>query len=417
MRPANVDAGLHVWTGHALRRLHGNHKEAGRKNDSIRKCPRSWANLATFGKGISLFRTKVVLVASLITALITLGMTTASAGAVAHDTNTIPSIQPAAIACTSTTCVITGANVTTGGASTALLNPSTGAIKLGPSNGYFVYDTGLACPNKTTCIGLGEHNFVETTVDISPRSGAQKVVSNISMTSRISTLFGIACLGSEYCLVYGDTSPFGGSAFLAKVSPTGKILKRTVDKSYEQYADIACESARTCLVAREVKNSTYQSVTMASGEFGKKPYGYPKNYMPLYSSCYSYKLCYSSGITGNTLSPNPQVTSLNPKTGAPGKAFNLPLADTENVELGIACYSSTQCVVVGEVAKGKGSNQTTYAAYVIITKGRIGKPVLVSTSKGSSLITVSCASPQECYAIGSYFDSTTDNSVTLIAKV
>lgn len=359
---------------------------------------------------------KAVAVVSM-AAVAVVGMATASAGAVSRDMNSIPSLAPEAIGCSPVTCVIVGSNVTTGRASTALLNPSTGAVKLGPDKGNFVYGAGLACPDKTTCIGLGEQHFVEKTVDISARGGAQKIVNNVAMTTRISTLFGVACPGSKYCLTYGDTSPLGGSAFLATVSPAGKVLKRTIDKGYKQYVAIACEGARTCLVARETRRSAYQSVTMTNGGFGKKPYSYPKNYVPLYSSCYSDKLCYSSGITGKTLSPDPQVTPLNPKTGAPGKAFNLPLADTENVELGVACYSGTQCVVVGEVAKGKGSNQTTYAAYVIITKGRIGRPVQVSTSKGSSLITVSCASPRECYAIGSYLDPATDNFATLIAKV
>jgi hypothetical protein len=206
-------------------------------------------------------------------------------------------------------------------------------------------------------------------------------------------------------------------ALLLKVSAAGKLLNKTVDKSYERDGAIACESARTCLLARETNKMTFQSVTVVNGKFGRRSYDYPKNYAPFYTSCYSDKLCYSSGFAGNTLSPAPVVTSLNPKTGAPGKPVKLPLADTGNVELGVACYSSTRCVVVGEVAKGTGENQTTYAAYVIINKGKIGKPVVVSSSKGSWLSTVSCASPKECYAIGSYYDPSTGAFPGLLAKV
>jgi hypothetical protein len=350
-----------------------------------------------------------------------LGMTSASASAIPNAVKTIPSLDSGGIGCTSTRCVITGSNNTTGSAGTAVVNASNGAVKLGADNGAFIYESGPACPDKATCIGLGEHNFFIEAVTISTKGGAQKVVSKLSQTTDKSSAFSIACPSARYCLVGGSTPEM--RAVLLKVSPTGRLLKKTVDKSYEGYGAIACESARTCLVTRAVATRrpfefTYQSVTLVNGKFGKKSYRYPKNYAPFHVSCYSGKLCYSSGFNDTTAGNEvPEVIPLSPKTGAPGKAVKLPLADTGLVDLGVACYSSTQCVVVGAVTKGTSSNQTTHAAYAIIDKGKLRRPVVVSTILGSDLTAVACASPKKCYAIGSYYDPKINGTPTLLAKV
>jgi hypothetical protein len=51
---------------------------------------------------------------------------------------------------------------------------------------------------------------------------------------------------------------------------------------------------------------------------------------------------------------------------------------------------------------GTGDSAYAEAAYVVITKGRIGKPIVESAKAGSSFTSVSCASPKECYAMGTY---------------
>jgi hypothetical protein len=206
------------------------------------------------------------------------------------------------------------------------------------------------------------------------------------------------------------------SAASASASPNAVKTIPSLDSG-----GIGCTSTRCVITgSNNTTGGASTAVVNASNEAVKLgPHNrYPKSYVPFYVSCYSGKLCYSSGFNAtSTGSELPEVIQLNPKTGAPGKAVKLPLADTGLVDLGVACYSSTQCAVVGAVTKGTGGNQTTHAAYVIINKGKIRRPVVVSRSPGSDLTAVACASLKECYAIGTYYDPKTNSTPTLLAKV
>ena len=204
---------------------------------------------------------------------------------------------------------------------------------------------------------------------------------------------------------------------LLKVSPAGKILQRTVDKSYQQYAPVTCETSTTCLIGRETTKFKYQSMVLVNGKFGHA-YAYPPNVLPFDATCYSNKLCYGIGVTESSVA-RMELVPLNPKTGAPGTPVRLPFTTSTGVGIAeaIACCSATQFVAVGAITAGSGASQTTEAAYVLITKGKVSKPVVASKNLASFFDGVSCASPQECYAVGQYYIPSIQASASIVSKV
>jgi len=352
--------------------------------------------------------------------LVTLGMTAASAGVAPNAAKNVAGIQADSVACTSTKCVITAMNTAGTKAKTAFLNLANGSVKVTSWSSAAISSYQVACPDKTTCLALGYGDNTEVITAISTKTGAEKVTAKLPTADQYN-LFNIACPSSKYCWVDGSSAAPGVQlptwALLLKVSPTGRILKRTVNKSYYMYGPVSCESRATCLIGRETNRIGFQSMTMTNGKFGK-PHVYPANYLPFDASCHSDKMCYSIGASDRAAA-DLEVTSLNPKTGAPGKAVRLPFTSSTSVGIAesIACYSSTQCVAVGAVNKGTGANQTTEAAYVVITKGKVGKPVLLSTETASEFSSVSCASPKECYAVGTYYIPSTETTASIVAKV
>jgi hypothetical protein len=368
-----------------------------------------------------LFRTKLFAVAGAVAALVTLGMTAASAGVSPSAAKNVAGIQASSVGCTSTSCVITAVNTAGTKAKTALVNPADGSVKVTSWSSAAISTHQVACPNQTTCLALGYETADETPVitAISTQTGAEKVTAKLPTADQYN-LFNIACPSSNYCWVDGSSAAPGVQlptwALLLKVSPAGKILQRTVNKSYYSYGPVTCESGSTCLIGRETNKIKFQSMTLVNGKFGQ-PHAYPANYLPFDASCYSDALCYSIGVSEST--QDLEVTSLNPATGAPGTAVTLPFTSSTSVGIaeGIACYSSTQCVVVGAIPVGTGASQTTEAAYVVITNGQVGAPVVASTKLASLFSGVSCASATECYAVGTYYRPSTQTTASIVGKV
>jgi hypothetical protein len=366
-------------------------------------------------EGTILLRTKLLGVTGAVAAIATLGITAASASAVPNATKSVTGIQAESVRCTATTCVVVGMDAADTAGKTALINPATGAVKLGSGTLAGDYGAGVACPDKTTCLSDaygGNHDQISEIIAISTKTGAAKVRAKLPGSEQYD-VFGLACPSSKYCYVVGHSAAPGIQlptwALLLKVSPAGKILSKTINKSYYGYGPIACESSSTCLVGRETKKSGFQAVPLVNGKFGK-PHALPSNFAPFSFSCYSTKLCYASGGLGEQGSP--ELIPLNPKTGAPGKAITLGKLGG-GATAGLACYSSTQCVVASYIVVGSGYGAYSEASYALVTKGKLGKIVAVSKAKGSNFNSVACANAKECYAVG--FDAV--NNQSIVAKV
>lgn len=350
-----------------------------------------------------------------------LGMTAASGSVSTGAAQNVAGFWAVSVGCTSARCVIVGNDAAGTKAKTAFLNPASGSVKVSSWSSAAVSAYRVACPDKTTCLGIGFGGTTEVITAVSTQAGPEKVTAKLPGVDAY-TLLDIACAGSAYCWVDGNYAPAtgnGSSALLLKVSPAGKILDTTVNTSYYEYQSVACESGTTCLIARETSPTTYkyQSMTLVNGKFGR-PFAYPVHYVAGNASCFSDKLCYSLGasVAGLNAPLVPEVIPLNPKTGAPGTAVRLPFGNDERAD-SIACYSATQCVVVGEIAAVSGGNPTTEAAYVVITKGKLGKLVVASTDLASIYGAVSCASATECYAVGTYYIPATKSTASVVGKV
>ena len=342
-------------------------------------------------------------------------MTAASASVSPNAAGDVAGIEASSIGCTSARCVIT-ASVTDGiKAKTALLDPANGSVRVTPWSSAAATISQVACPTGATCltIGYNTRNFTAVITAISTQTGAGKVTAQLPTTDQYN-LLNIACPSSKYCWVDGYSALPGVQlptwALLLKVSATGKILQRTVNKSYATFQAVTCESSTTCLVARQTHGFRYQSMTLVNGKLGQ-PHDYPANYLALDASCYSTKVCYSIASRDGGAA-DVVAFSLNHKNGALGAAIRLPLTAT-----GIACYNAAQCVSVGSVTVGVGGNQTTEAAYAVITRGKVGKPVVASKNLSSTFTGASCASPKECYAVGTYYNTRAETTDSIVAKV
>jgi len=94
------------------------------------------------------------------------------------------------------------------------------------------------------------------------------------------------------------------------------------------------------------------------------------------------------------------VWPVNPRTGRSGKVTSLRSlsgpATSSAAATAVACYSSTQCVVVGSSGAG-------VQASVTVTKGKAGK-LVTYPAVTEAFAAVACASKMACYAVGA--DST-----------
>jgi hypothetical protein len=162
----------------------------------------------------------------------------------------------------------------------------------------------------------------------------------------------------------------------------------------------------------------WQVVPLVNGKSGK-PRNLPAGFEPLSLSCYSDKLCCTIGSGEYGTSGPIELVPLNPKTGAAGRLIKLKLIGANgSSSAGLACYSSTQCVVVGSTVVGTGNAAKSEASYVVITEGKVGTLVVASTKTGSSFGDVACASAKECYAVGTYpILSGSGGEVSIIDKV
>lgn len=348
-----------------------------------------------------MFRAGLAALAGAVATVITLGISPASAIVTPNGTQTVSGIQAASIGCTSAKCVVAGTSMPGSGAKTALVNPATGSVVLGSgvlkNTMYGGAPVAVACPTTTTCLGLPALGVA----NINTKTGAQKLTAKFPGYQY--SLGAIACAGSKVCYAVGSydhpTAKTGTTGWLVTLSPAGKILSQSVDNASVGYSGISCESSTLCLMGRWLrKGSVWQVVSLVNGKFGKS-YNLPANFLPEVISCYSTELCYASGAKDNQ-GTTEEAVPLNPKTGAPGRLIVLSKISGAEPGAGFACYSSTQCVVASFIVVGTGIGAYTEAAYVVIAKGKVGKPVVASTTAESEFASVSCASSKECYAVG-----------------
>jgi hypothetical protein len=312
----------------------------------------------------------------------------ASATAPAGGRTTVPGVASlTAITCpTATTCVAVGSNGDFDGQSTTI-DATTGQPK--PWSGTLANDSldAVACPGKTTCLSVTDDAIASVEVS----TAALKQTAKLPVpSSGIWALGAIACAGPKTCYAVGfEGTEAASSAVVVKLSAAGKVAK-TSKESGSGMAAIACPSSKTCLIADHVKPTEFIR-PLTNGKLGAG-HKLPANTYVERISCFGAKLCYalSGKISGETAITD-EMIPLNPKTGQPGKAISLGSVNGD----GVACFSSTQCIVVGYTGAGSSAR----AVSLVVSKGRAGKLTHYSIASGS-FSAVGCATAKRCYAVG-----------------
>ena len=151
-------------------------------------------------------------------------------------------------------------------------------------------------------------------IAINTQNGAQKIATRLPTTAQYD-ISNIACPSSKYCYAAGSTAPNGVQlptwALLMKTSPSGKVLSKSVNKSYETYGPIGCESNGVCLMDRATTKFVEQVVPVVNGKIGK-PHTLAglSSFSPESITCYSDKLCYEAGSIYNTTAGTGQLNSV-----------------------------------------------------------------------------------------------------------
>jgi hypothetical protein len=313
----------------------------------------------------------------------------ASVTAPAGGQATVPGVSSlSAITCpTATACVAVGANIgdTTTGKGVAV-NAATGAAKAWSGGLAGVDPQSVACPGKTSCLAAG----FDVVAAVKVSGAAMKVTAKVRPPKNgIVALGAVACAGSKTCYAVGfEGTEVASKALLLRLSTAGKILKTTT-ASGTGFAAIACPSSSTCFIAEHTKTAEL-IVPLTNGRLGsgrKLPSGTYVQAM----SCYGGKLCYAlAGKVSGAEARTDEMIPLNPRTGRPGKAVSLRSFNGD----GVACYSSSQCIIVGFT----GTGSTAAAASLVVSKGKAGAPAHYR-SVPDPFAAVGCATSKRCYGV------------------
>lgn len=294
------------------------------------------------------------------------------------------------IACPTTkSCVTVGSDDNFNGKS-ATIAAATGGVKAW--SGTLENDSmnAVACASKTSCLAVSD----DAVATVAVSSGAMKAtVTPKKPKNGIVALGNIACAGAKRCYAVGFKGTEANSiAIVLTLSPAGKLLSTKKDKG-TGVGNITCPSSTLCLLS-DASHSGVAIQLLKSGKFGSS-HPLPAHTYDQSLSCYEAKLCYAlGGNSTSTVSKTDELFPVNPKTGELGSETTI------HHDFGgyhMTCISATTCLVSGFT----GSGSTAKPAIVTVVHGKPGAPVNYPATNGDNFHAVGCASPSECYAVGS----------------
>jgi hypothetical protein len=290
------------------------------------------------------------------------------------------------VACpTAKACVAVGLAPDGSTGKSAVINATTGTAKAWSGG---LADDGLnsvACPaGAASCLTVADDAVA--TLKIS--TGAMKVTATPKPPTGIMAMDAIACASSKTCYAVGfQGTEAASSAVLFKLSAAGKIVHKTTGTGRGMGA-ITCPATTRCLLSDNETTGLAIQV-LNSGKLGKSN-PLPTDTYVQRIACYKASLCYA--LAGNSTS-SPVATDelfpVNPTTGALGTVITIPKFSGT----GMACVSSSTCLVVGFT----GSGATAKPVVVPVTHGSPGKQ---TAYPGTSLSDIDCATASVCYAVG-----------------
>jgi hypothetical protein len=317
------------------------------------------------------------------------GPTMWASAAARSDAGTTPVTGVAAlndIACPSSrTCVAVGLNEQVNGKS-AIIAAATGKVRPWPGKLKALALEAVACPDKSRCLTVAD----DAVASVSTSTGAMKVTAVPKAPANgIMAIGGIACAGSGNCYAVGyQGTGAKQQAIVVHLSAAGKLLKVMID-SGNGISAIACPTSKLCLLAKH--SGDKQTIQLlASGRFAASR-SFPANTFIQQIACYQAKICFALGgtFTGQGLAN--ELFPLSPKTGAIGHAVAMGSFNGN----GMACASSTRCLVVGFISSGT----TTKPGLVTVAGGKAGHPATFGPP-GDGFSSIGCATASACYAAG-----------------
>lgn len=313
-------------------------------------------------------------------------------------------------------CTTVGSYVESGGASSALAERWGGKswkLENVPSPKGTTADalSSVACPTAGACTAVGSFK-----VGFSQSSLAEAWTAKgwlVQTTPKIagaeaSYLSSVDCVGVGYCGAIGDASnPTGTAPFFDQWNGTAWKSRGTASLSSETLPNLvalSCASASQCTAAGEVETSGVP-LTLAENWDGKT-WAVAKTVSPKGSSSsqLSAVACSTAGCTAvGSYAEGGHPLALG--EASVGKSFALTtVRDALGAvwgELSAVSCSKASCMAVGYYTSPENA-EAPLAEVFDGTTWTLKKPPAPSSATSSELSAVSCVSPTDCVAVGSY---------------
>ncbi len=225
-------------------------------------------------------------------------------------------------------------------------------------------------------------------------------------------IYGVSCTSSTACFSVGIFQNSSGSAFLPLAEKwngtawSAQEPPAPTGSTFPQLSRVSCTSSTACIAVGEYTNSSGIRQSLAEKWNGTAwslqeppaPTG-SKGSELVGVSCTSSSECFATGyFTNSSGTSEPLAEKWN------GTAWSLqeppaPTGSKYNLLWGVSCASSTACIAVGEYTNSSGIRQPLAEKWNG-TAWSLQEPSLPTGRKGGILRGVSCTSSTECTAVG-----------------
>ncbi len=274
-------------------------------------------------------------------------------------------------------------------------------------------------PGRALALALA--SFVGATIPMtsSAASGAWTIIRSPNATTYNNSLVSISCAAVSDCWAVGErpgsskqqtlVEHYAGSAWAVASSPN------TSSSENNHLYSITCVSSINCWAVGSHGDSVNQSTLIEHYDGSGWSISASPNTVNGYNhlngiSCVSSADCWAVGSAGGPASQ----TLVEHYAGSGWTIFSSP--DTNSGQLnilnGVACDSSGGCWAAGYYDNASGNEQTLMERYTTSGWALVGSPT--ADSSNDVLRSVACASPTNCWAVGSEQPAGSAASQTLI---
>jgi len=343
------------------------------------------------------------------------------------------------IACGGAVCEAVGSQVTNDGFDTSLVEQlATGTWSAGsapvPTGTDVNALSAVTCTAGPTCFAVGSHSSQATADTLVERwtGGAWSVVPSDSVGGGLdSFLNAVTCVDSTRCWAVGDVEPNSGKSATPLIEDWDGAKWSIVTAQNPTGSQITVLTGVSCVSATDCFAVGYYAQIASSGlVFGLNQVGAivlaqtlvehwngqswamisspdtspAKSNVLLGVTCVSATDCWAVGYAEGTSTFGGLVEQWN------GNAWSIvaspqTMGNQSSGLLGVACTSDTACWAVGYSYLGSGVNAKDFQTYVEAWDGHAWSVVQspnIGADQVDVLFAVTCASAQDCAAVGAY---------------